>query len=45
MKKTLNQAKNNLEAAFFIQVETLALDMAKEDSAAIIASWFENNFP
>jgi short-subunit dehydrogenase len=39
----LNQAKENLEASFFIQVETLALDMAKEDSAALIASWCGKN--
>src|SRR5579863_815601 len=35
----LTSAKNKLESAFPIQVETLVLDMSKEDSPAIIESW------
>ena len=38
-EEELNNAKNKLELAFSIQVEILALDMSKEDSAAIIGSW------
>ena len=42
----LINAKNKLESAFPIQVEILALDMSKEDSAAIIGSWCtEKNLP
>ena len=37
--ETLNNAKTKLELAFPIQVEILALDMSKEDSATIIESW------
>jgi short-subunit dehydrogenase len=38
-EEELNNAKNTLESAFSIQVEKLALDMSKEDSAATIESW------
>jgi uncharacterized protein len=38
-ESALNNAKNKLETTFSIQVEILALDMSKEDSAVIIASW------
>jgi uncharacterized protein len=42
----LNNAKNKLELAFSIHVEILALDMSKEDSAAIVESWCtEKNLP
>ena len=38
-KEELNNAKNKLESTFSIQVEILALDMSKEDSAVNIGSW------
>jgi uncharacterized protein len=38
-EEELNNAKNKLETTFTIRVEILALDMSKEDSAAMIASW------
>jgi short-subunit dehydrogenase len=38
-EEELNNTKNKLESAFPIRVETLVLDMSKEDSAAIIESW------
>ena len=38
-EEDLNDAKNKLELAFAIQVEILALDISKEDSAHIIQSW------
>lgn len=42
----LIDAKNKLESSFSIQVETLALDMSMENSAATIESWcIENNLP
>jgi uncharacterized protein len=39
-EEELNYAKNKLKTAFPIEVEILALDMSKEDSAVMIASWF-----
>jgi hypothetical protein len=39
----LKKAKNKLESAFKIQVEILALDMSKEDSAVNIGSWCTEN--
>jgi uncharacterized protein len=45
-EEELTNAKNKLESAFPIQVETMALDMSKEDSAAMIESWcIEKNLP
>jgi short-subunit dehydrogenase len=42
----LINAKNKLESTFLIQVETIALDMSKEDSPSLIESWCsENNLP
>ncbi|HLA59855.1 MAG TPA: SDR family NAD(P)-dependent oxidoreductase, partial [Puia sp.] len=38
-EEDLNNAKNNLESAFSIQVEILVMDMSKEDSSTIIKSW------
>ena len=45
-EEELNNTKNILESAFPVQVEVLALDMSKENSAAAIGSWFtEKNLP
>ncbi len=45
-EEDLHNAKNNLESAFPIQVQTLMLDMSKEDSAVIIGSWcLEKDLP
>jgi short-subunit dehydrogenase len=45
-EEELTNAKNKLESAFSIQVETLVLDMSKDDSAAMIGSWCtEKNLP
>lgn len=45
-EEDLTHAKNNLESAFPVQVETMVLDMSKEDSAAIIKEWCtEKNLP
>ncbi|MEJ0083099.1 MAG: SDR family NAD(P)-dependent oxidoreductase [Puia sp.] len=44
--EALNNAKSKLETAFSTQVEILALDMSKEDSATTIESWCnENDLP
>jgi uncharacterized protein len=45
-EEELNNVKNILESAFSIQVEILALDMSKENSASAIESWCaEKNLP
>ena len=45
-EEELTNAKNKLESAFPIQVETMVLDMSKDDSAVIIESWCtEKNLP
>jgi len=45
-EEELTNAKNKLESAFSIQVETMVLDMSKDDSAAMIGSWCtEKNLP
>jgi len=45
-EEELTNAKNKLESAFSIQVETMVLDMSKDDSAVMIGSWCtEKNLP
>ena len=43
---TLNIAKNKLESAYGVHVETLSFDLSKEESATAIAKWCtEKNIP
>src|ERR1700748_1217750 len=45
-EEELTNAKNKLESSFPTHVETMTLDMSKDDSAGIIESWgTERNLP